>query len=150
MQNNSITIYQTKIFYLWIIAMIVACVLIPVLKGYIPSVLEVMIDIVLIYLTGVFTMRQLVFKKDTIEIRNVLFPFNRGVVKIVNYKNLYSVEIRNIRGMYQLPYLILNYSARNEKSNNFILRSGIYNEKDNLDPLIEHIKKMGVTLKTKP
>ncbi|MFM1998413.1 MAG: hypothetical protein RL204_360 [Bacteroidota bacterium] len=128
--------FKTRIFPLWVFAVAAAFILLPFIKSYFPSLTEVCVGLAAVYFTGFFTLRQLVFKDDVIEIRNVFFPFNNTVVKSISYSSVFAVEIRNIKAPYQQPYVILHYNEKSLNSKWFILRSGIYNDSDDLSELI--------------
>jgi hypothetical protein len=141
MRDTAKIYFKTRIFPLWVFAVAAAFILLPFIKSYIHSLTEVCVGLAAVYFTGYFTLRQLVFKDDIIEIRNVFFPFNNTVVKSISYSSLFAIEIRNIKAPYQQPYIILHYNEESINSKWFILRSGIYNDSDDLrelEALVNH------------
>ena len=131
---------------MWVFAVAAAFILLPFIKSYIPSFTEVCVGIISVYFTGYFTLRQLVFKENVIEIRNVFFPFNNKVVKSISYSSVFAIEIRNIKAPYQQPYIIIHYNEKGINSKWFILRSGIYRESDNLNELKTLLNRKNVRI----
>lgn len=132
MNNQKTEFFKTNAFPLWVIAVTVALIIVPFRRGAIPNLEYFIVGLLLIYITGYFTLRQLIFKTDGVEIVNILYPLNKKVVRRIRYEEIYAVEIRNISGAYQLPYIILHYSIKSLNSNWFILRSGIFRKEDSL------------------
>lgn len=143
-RNRNKEFYSTRVFILWVVAITVALVLVPFRKGLVPNWNYFCIGVLIIYISGYFTLRQLIFKCDKVEIRNVIYPFNKGVVREITYREIYAVEIRNISAPYQLPYIILHYSNKSINSNNFILRSGVFKKKDDMSEFIKKLQELNV------
>jgi hypothetical protein len=136
--------FKSNIFTLWVLAVSAAFILLPFIKSYVPSFTELIVAVLSIYITGIITLRQLVFKENIIEIRNVLYPFNHTVVKTIRYSEVFAVEIRDISAPYQQPYIILHYTERDLNSRWFTLRSGNFKRSDDLTKLEVCLKEKEV------
>lgn len=141
-------IFQSKPTYLWLIAVTLAFIFVPIVtnKSSVPFT-YVLIAVVSVYFVGVFSIKYFCFYEDSIE---KIYPFRPPWLarkECILYGNLFLVEVRNRKESYQRPYVILHRNKKKIKSTFFFHRAFIYQSIEGLKPLIRHLVKKKVKVR---
>ncbi|PHR46701.1 MAG: hypothetical protein COA32_09465 [Fluviicola sp.] len=81
---------------------------------------------------------------------NRLYPFRFSLIKRnarFDYSELYAVEVRNRKGSYQRPYVLFHFNKDKINSKFFGHRSFMYENIDDLTPLIKCLVEHKVKIK---
>jgi len=142
--NSKRPLFRSRYFFLWSIAVIIACTGIPFIRSISLSFLYVIESTVIVYLISGFTLVRYEFYSDYFTQNFPLFFKSRRF----KYNSLYCLEIRNIKAPYQQPYVIIHFNKARMNSWNFFLRSFVYKDMNELSSLIELCKNQKVTVYT--
>lgn len=136
-------IYESKPWYLWIIAFILAYFFIFIISPF--DIYFTIIWGIIIVIVG-FNIKKFEFYSDIICKKYIFRPFFKK--KFFDYQKIHLIEVRNLKEPYNRPYVILHFSNKKINSINFANRSFLYDSVTEIKPLIEHcvIKKIPIKL----
>lgn len=135
-------IITSKIFWLWPIAVLCACIGVPLIQRDTPGISYVLTSMIIVYIIAAITLKYFAFYEEFFIRRYpLLFWTNQ-----IKYSDLHYVEIRNLRAPYQQPYVIFHFNPKRSGSLLFEHRSFVYNKKFNLDLFIEFMRKKNVRI----
>jgi len=139
-------LYRSKINYLWFVATFLAMVAVPFITKNEISYLYISIAFALLYLVGHFSLKEVIFYKN-----KVLIYFPTRIIfrkRKLEYRSISNVKIKNIKGPYQRPYVILNYKKGFNNPIFFGHRSFMYDSIRELRDLLQYLDSISIDIES--